>query len=157
MTDHRELNIQNAMSRCVHFRGMGDHDTCAAGVRYTEITRRHEPMPYTNRFGREYKASASMPCWAAGSPHNLTGVTCPKRETITREQAEAQQQQREKEIAAMGIARKAIVAHVKETGKNAGRIPCPTCQTGTLGYSRASSNGHIHARCSTEGCHAWME
>jgi hypothetical protein len=45
---------------------------------------------------------------------------------------------------------------VKATGQRQGRIPCPACKTGTVGYSQAS-NGHVHARCSTEGCASWME
>jgi hypothetical protein len=155
--DHRELNIANAMGRCVHFRGIGDHITCAAGVHYDVVTLRHEPMPYKNRWGRDYTSSSSMPCWLVGSPHNLAGATCAKRQTMTREEAEAQQVRREQEIAAMGVARKAIIVHIDATGQYSGTIPCPTCKTGTLGYSRARSNGHVHARCSTEGCHAWME
>ena len=39
----------------------------------------------------------------------------------------------------------------------AGKMECPVCKTGTLKYSRAGYNGHVHARCSTDGCVAWME
>lgn len=39
----------------------------------------------------------------------------------------------------------------------AGVITCPICGTGKLRYSRAGYNGHVHARCSTDGCVAWME
>ena len=38
-----------------------------------------------------------------------------------------------------------------------GAMACPVCNAGTLRYSRASCNGHVHAQCSTEGCVAWME
>lgn len=38
----------------------------------------------------------------------------------------------------------------------AGEIDCPVCKAGKLRYSRASSNGHVHAAC-TSGCVAWME
>lgn len=38
-----------------------------------------------------------------------------------------------------------------------GAIPCPVCKTGTLRYSRAAYNGHVHAGCSTQGCVQWME
>jgi hypothetical protein len=38
-----------------------------------------------------------------------------------------------------------------------GSMPCPVCKTGTLRYSRAAYNGHVHGRCSTDGCVAWME
>lgn len=39
----------------------------------------------------------------------------------------------------------------------AGEMECPVCKTGKLRYSRAAYNGHVHARCSTDGCVAWME
>jgi hypothetical protein len=38
-----------------------------------------------------------------------------------------------------------------------GSMSCPVCKTGTLRYSRAAYNGHVHAGCSTEGCVRWME
>lgn len=39
----------------------------------------------------------------------------------------------------------------------AGTMPCPVCKTGTLRYSRAALNGHIHAACTTKTCVSWME
>jgi hypothetical protein len=39
----------------------------------------------------------------------------------------------------------------------AGEMPCPVCGNGKLRYSRAGYNGHVHARCSNDGCVAWME
>ena len=38
-----------------------------------------------------------------------------------------------------------------------GIIQCPICHTGQLSYSRSNYNGHVHARCSTPTCVAWME
>lgn len=38
-----------------------------------------------------------------------------------------------------------------------GKMKCPVCNEGELRYSRASYNGHVHAKCSTQGCVAWME
>ena len=38
-----------------------------------------------------------------------------------------------------------------------GEITCPVCKTGKLRYSRFGYNGHVHARCSTKDCVAWME
>lgn len=38
-----------------------------------------------------------------------------------------------------------------------GKMLCPICNKGELYYSRASYNGHVHARCSTENCVSWME
>lgn len=63
----------------------------------------------------------------------------------------------------MKKAREAIVAacggHWKRgTPGSSGRITCPVCSgVDMLQYSRAGVNGHIHARCGTAGCVAWME
>ena len=38
----------------------------------------------------------------------------------------------------------------------AGEVDCPICEKGRLTY-RIHTNGHIAARCTTEGCMAWME
>lgn len=36
-------------------------------------------------------------------------------------------------------------------------IDCPACGTGKLHLSQAAYNGHVHGRCTTEGCVSWME
>ena len=36
-------------------------------------------------------------------------------------------------------------------------MPCPIGCGGTLTYSVAGVNGHMHAVCSTAGCVKWME
>jgi hypothetical protein len=159
-TDYREENIRQTMSRCVHFTGlhgpgMKRHETCAAGVRYDDVMVSHEPMPYQSRSGHDYTTARSMPC--LGGSHNLGGATCAKRCTPTREEAEAKERELQDFIAKMGTARRAIVEHIKAGGRSSGAIPCPCCTTGALGYSRVSSNGHIWAKCSTEGCVSWME
>ena len=38
-----------------------------------------------------------------------------------------------------------------------GSITCPACKTGTLRYSVAAINGHMHGACTTENCARWME
>lgn len=39
----------------------------------------------------------------------------------------------------------------------AGEMTCPVCKTGTLRYSRAAYNGHVHANCTNPDCVRWME
>jgi hypothetical protein len=39
----------------------------------------------------------------------------------------------------------------------AGEMKCPVCKVGTLRYSRAAYNGHVHAACSNCECVRWME
>ena len=66
----------------------------------------------------------------------------------------------------MGVARTAIIAAIGPWRRNqspstSGELPCPVCsergEKGKLGYVRASTNGHIHAKCSTFNCVGWME
>jgi hypothetical protein len=63
----------------------------------------------------------------------------------------------------IGKAHRAIVAHLggpwkRGTPGASGKIDCPICgKQGSLKFSRAGYNGHIHARCATEGCVNWME
>jgi hypothetical protein len=64
----------------------------------------------------------------------------------------------------IGTARAAIVDNLggpwsRQNRKGgSGVIDCPVCGgKETLKFSRASYNGHIHARCTTENCVAWME
>lgn len=38
-----------------------------------------------------------------------------------------------------------------------GIIKCPGCGVGTLRFSRARSNGHLHAHCSTPYCFSIMQ
>jgi len=55
------------------------------------------------------------------------------------------------------VARAAIVAKHGKSRDLVGEMACPVCATGTLRYSIARLNGHIHAVCSTDGCARWME
>lgn len=45
--------------------------------------------------------------------------------------------------------------HGKERGV-IGAIECPVCK-GTLRYSIARANGHIHAACQTKDCLRWIQ
>ena len=55
------------------------------------------------------------------------------------------------------LSRAFIVAEIESSGKVVGKIDCPVCEKGTLRYSQANINKHIHAVCSTLGCVKWME
>lgn len=38
-----------------------------------------------------------------------------------------------------------------------GEFPCPACEVGTVRWSRARINGHLHAACTTPGCFGIMQ
>lgn len=82
--------------------------------------------------------------------------TCPKREEYTAEERAVWRAYREERMARLIL----IMARVPGTSrtKNDGRwgevgsFNCPACGTGTVHWSRARSNGHLHARCTTPNC-----
>jgi hypothetical protein len=150
-----EDRVAFKLGRCVHFTGlygpgMVKHETCAVGVRYDAVRVDHDPMPYVNR-GVTYKCSRSFPC-LSGPSHNPGGATCEKRTLPTLEQVQAEIAESDRDVQRVLKARAAIVA----TKLTSGAIDCPNCD-GRLVFSIAPVNGHIMAKCSTEGCAAWME
>jgi hypothetical protein len=54
----------------------------------------------------------------------------------------------------MACAAKSVIKKLHKPGST-GSIDCPVCE-GRLNFSIAS-NGHVWARCATQGCLAWME
>lgn len=135
----REKRIAQIMDRCRHFTGV-QHDTCEAGVSYATVR-------------DESKRPFAWPCFAKDE----ATTTCDRVSRPTREEAEAEQRESEARWQRVVTARKGITdKHGKERGVQ-GEMPCPNACGGTLRYSIAGVNGHIHGRCSTEGCAAWME
>jgi hypothetical protein len=93
-------------------------------------------------------AGAALPCMP---PDYQRGVTCPKREEWSAAERATWQ-----EFSANSIARAAVIMQaIPDTGE-AGRIACPVCG-GKVSWSRARSNGHLHAACSTPHCFAVMQ
>lgn len=137
-----EKFIAQKMGTCKHFNGLR-HDCCLAGVRYQDL------VPD----GKEPSARASMPCM---DKYNPSGTTCEKREPHTREEAEARWRALNGSGERTMKAIRAIADHIKATGKYADIIDCPNCGN-RLGYGKARSNGHVHARCDTPGCVSFMQ
>lgn len=141
-------------TRCRHFNGL-QHGSCDAGVCY----------------GTLQAGGFLLPClpWThkAGKPV----AQCKSYEVRTPDELEREQRELERLFDGLTVARQAIIADLDNRhsrGDNtvvqranyvagAGAIPCPACKAGTLKYSRAPYNGHIHAVCSTTGCVQWME
>jgi hypothetical protein len=135
--------VEKMMTTCQHFRGI-DRSPCAAGVNLLDVTK--------------YDAGAHrLPCLPKYAGAALG--CCEKFSTLTAEEAQVAAEARERDlydfIGHMSIARRAITDATGNKG-GAGAVPCPKCG-GTLRYSQAASNKHVHARCETAGCLAWME
>ena len=140
---------------CQHFNG-AQHDCCSAGVNYADIG------------GALDGRALRLPCL---SPETFEKrrkelgyqlADCPQLRRVTREEAEKEVEEiigrGDRTMKAMTKAHE----HAKQNGLrkgNGGRgeMPCPICETGTLRYSVAGYNGHMHAQCNTEGCVSWME
>lgn len=148
----RQTHAEQIAQRCVHFTGVGN-TTCAASVCYRDVGRDHDLIRYRRPGGAVYTKGYSLPCLAQ---YNLGGATCDKARFPTAEEVAAEVAESDRSVARMLAARKVIVAHIEATGEQHALIPCPNCD-GQLSYSRAASNGHIWANCSTENCTAWME
>lgn len=125
---------------CVHFNGI-QHDKCGAGINI----RAHVG-------GEDFGWAKRIPC--LGKRDGI--VLCGKVQMRTPAEDAAEDAAFEVRFAHIKTARAKIVQrHGKQRGVKGG-IECPACG-GTLFYSIASYNGHIHAYCRTEGCVSWME
>ena len=95
---------------------------------------------------------AKVPCLRT----NETAVECDQCVYPTKEEAEADNAAFmayvDDVLKYIGPARAAMVG----SNSDGGCMDCPKCGQG-LRWSKAKTNGHIHAKCDTEGCLAWME
>jgi hypothetical protein len=91
---------------------------------------------------------ATLPCMP---PEHQRGATCTRREEWTAAERAAW-----KEFSANSIARAVVIMKAIPDAGDGGRIDCPVCG-GTVSWSRARRNGHLHAACSTPHCFAVMQ
>lgn len=103
---------------------------------------------------RTHAKPSDMPCLGE-TPEARS--RCDKYSGFTVEEIAAAMAERDARWARMGTIREAIMAEHKASRSNGGQMTCPACNAGTVSWSRAHSNGHVHAQCSTPGCASWME
>lgn len=143
---------------CVNYSGFMDRlmekTHCDAGVEYESVKK---PIEFTYSYGKDfhkYKSNAAYPCFK--DEHGLTNG-CNKCRFPSSDEIKAHDEETTGHITKMLKARAAIIAEIKDKRGVSGVMDCPCCDGGKLSYSRASCNGHVHARCSTKDCVAWME
>lgn len=154
-------HAEQLADKCVHFNGVMN-DRCRAGVAYVDVRADSpEPIRYRHANGiasspeTVYTMRSSLPCHVSS---NLCGATCDKQQLPTPEEVAAKVGAHQRDIEGLFTARAAIVKRIAANGKSDGVMDCPVCgKLLSLHYSQASSNGHIHARCESAGCVAWME
>jgi hypothetical protein len=144
----KEESIKANMGRCIHFRGI-QHKLCKADVNLRELIG-----------GPDLGWARRIPCLVMDSVECT--VSCDKRVFPTREQAEAEEIEHEREAKEMLKAFDIAHEHASSLGLGLGKggrgsLPCPKGCGGMLQYSVASVNGHMHARCTTKDCLSWME
>lgn len=133
-------------SFCIHYRAMSEHATCSKGVEYESLR------------GVEYN---KRPCFRR--PDDTGPRTgCDLMEFPTPEQIAEFEAEMTARFERTVQAREAIVEACGGPWKrgmpgHAGTIKCPCCEDGKLSFSRSGYNGHVHAKCSTDDCVAWME
>lgn len=134
---------------CKHYRGreMFWGKPCAAGV---------DPILSFcdgERFGWVKRA----PCFKT----NTDAPHCPACVYPTQAEVDAQYAALEARmddfVKHMPKAREAILEIARETNASTGMIDCPKCGGNRLHWSRARSNGHVHAQCETADCLGWIE
>ncbi len=145
----REDTIAFEMSYCQHYTpktifGWGGGKAtglCGAGVCYAEVG------------GDTYK---NKPCIDGHKLPDPTAV-CPKWDRRTREQGIERYDLAEASMNRMRLVMPVVAEWRKKPPRGkSGVIECPACK-GKLHLSQASSNGHVHGRCETQGCVSWME
>lgn len=138
---------------CIHYRsplqGIGKEDltTCEAGVEFKSV------QPVTGPTFR------GQPCFLTDKGESKPGaLPCEKLRRPTSEEIAAHEKWLAERMGRLGIVMKGIMPwRQAHKGKSAQEvIECPACQ-GRLHLSISSYNGHVHGKCETDGCVAWME
>lgn len=143
----REERIAFEMNYCQHYkRGKGADMVCSAGMDIETI--KSVPVGKNQiRWG---------PC-IEGHLLKNPNDHCQKWIRRTREQGEKRADSIEKSINMMMVV--APVVNLWRRKEPIGKvevIECPQCK-GRLHLSQAAYNGHVHAKCETDGCVSWME
>ena len=148
----REQTIAFDMNYCQHYTpetifGIGGKKAtgiCAAGVKVADVR-----LP-----------KCSKPC-LGGHELDDAKTVCPSWIRRTREQGEARADAFDAAIKRMEMAGPIVTAW--RTWSKTNRvskqeiIDCPTGCGGKLHLSQAAYNGHVHGKCTTNGCLSWME
>jgi hypothetical protein len=146
---------------CRHYTNGADvvnDKKCAKGVCYLSVTAKPgEP-------GSAYRIPCHTPTGERELKIRQEGSvgTCEHFSALTEEEI-AQQEKESKESFERAIKRMELTAPLitavkkKYRGRSIRGIrTCPVCQ-GKLHISHSAYNGHVHARCETDGCVAFME
>lgn len=128
----REGQIEKYARHCVHFNGV-QNKTCKAGIEYASARSAEGFVCFGEVTGCGHYEAAGM-------------------DATRKRFAEMDEYSEKIESCFRAIKEK----HGSKRGLQ-DSMPCPVCKTGTLRYSIAGINGHVHGHCSTENCVSWMQ
>jgi hypothetical protein len=143
----REKTIQFEMNYCQHYkRGKGADMVCSAGVDLKTLVK----VPVGE------KQIKWGPCIEGHTLENPT-AHCPHWIRRTREMGEKRADGVERALRQMEILSPFLTEwRKKEPIGKSEIVECPVCK-GRLHLSQSSYNGHVHGKCETPDCVAWME
>lgn len=148
MIERRDKTIAFEMNYCQHYtRGSGANMVCAAGIDLKSV----QIVP-TGEKGIKWG-----PCIEG---HTLTDpkAHCPHWIRRTREMGEKRADALQRSLDMMTLVMPVVSKWRSKPPFKSQRdvIECPVCK-GRLHLSQSSYNGHVHGKCETAGCAAWME
>lgn len=141
---------------CIHYNGCANpvsKGICRAGVEYKSLTGGITPGWATR-----------LPCTDM-EPKGGDKMSCDKHRLPTAEELAESKRETDEHIKRFMVAYTGNVAEWRRQNKwdrnnpkgASGSVPCEVCGTGKIELSMASYNGHVHGKCTTEGCISWME
>lgn len=134
MTDRKPRTSDNW---CVYRTPFDDaHPVCGKTIDWKQFQR---IIP-----GKGYMGD--MPCLGTPSPEAAV-ARCASYERLDPAALKAKDAEMRESLKRVGAA----LAAIKADGRTSGEIACPSCP-GRLFFSVARSNGHVHARCTTDKC-----
>lgn len=146
---------------CKHYAGFYDRDSvtgqklqCDVGVIYDSVKKEVFFTTQAHDQSTPSKHKVAYPCFRHQA-HLTDG--CAKCHHHTPEELAEIHAERDRSFERMALIRTAIEGALAGAKWGSGTIQCPACKSGLLRYSKAAYNGHIHAKCSTSDCAAWME
>lgn len=168
---------------CVNYAGFLNRlekvSHCKAGVDYDSVAVKVD-FTYSREDGFKQSSSQAHPCFKY--EHPLTNG-CAHCRFPTAEEIKAHDDEMNGEIRRLTTVHVAIVSDLDRRHKagdtevkmnpcceseydedgpknfvsGSGKMECPICKTGTRVYSRAAYNGHVHTKCTTTDCVAFMQ
>jgi hypothetical protein len=152
MSKSREEHIAFDRNYCTHYApqpGSARHDYCALGLDASARMRDARAAGEPNM----------SPCIGGHTTPNVLTL-CPKWERRSLEHAEKRADSIKEMFRRMYVVGPVVAKWRTWTERNRVAkqevIECPACK-GLLHLTQASYNGHVHGKCETKGCVAWME